>query len=178
VNAARFHAGRFQDRHAYLQSHVAFAFLLDYVPDWRRAYGPPGFIQYQVLVPHATARDLFRDLLARCHAAKHPAYLAVLKRHRPDEFLLSHAVDGWSLALDFAVQNRRAALWRLTDVLTEMVLQAGGRFYFAKDAVLRPEDVERSYGRERVDRFLAIKERLDPDHLLTSDLWRRVTPAP
>ena len=84
-------------------------------------------------------------------------------------------MDGWSLAMDFPVpRGRRDELWALTDELTAIVLDAGGRFYFAKDAVLRPEDVERSYGRERVERFLAIKERLDPDWVLTSDLWRRV----
>jgi FAD/FMN-containing dehydrogenase len=175
INAAKYHAGWMHDRRSYLQSHVAFAFLLDYVPDWRLAYGASGFIQYQVFVPQGTARDLFRDILRRCQAARRPPYLAVLKRHRPDDFLLSHAVDGWSLALDFAVRDRREALWALAEQLTRAVLDAGGRFYFAKDAVLRPADVERAYGRERVARFLALKRRLDPDDVLTSDLWRRVT---
>ena len=39
---------------------------------------------------------------------------------------------------------------------------------------VRPCYVERSYGRARVERFLAIKARLDPDWILTSDLWRRI----
>ncbi|MBC8065023.1 MAG: FAD-dependent oxidoreductase [Chlorobia bacterium] len=34
----------------YRQSLVAFSFLLDYVPDWRNAYLPGGFIQYQSFV--------------------------------------------------------------------------------------------------------------------------------
>ena len=174
INTAKFFSSRWQGRHSYLQSHVAFAFLLDYVPDWRLAYGKSGFIQYQMFVPHDTARDALAAVLARCQQRGLPAYLGVLKRHRPDRFLLSHAVDGWSLALDFRIGHHREALLRLTDELTAIVLEAGGRFYFAKDSVLRPEDVLRAYGRERIERFLAIKARLDPNDLLTSDLWRRV----
>jgi FAD/FMN-containing dehydrogenase len=175
VNALKYRTSTWQHGVSYLQSHVGFAFLLDYVPDWRLAYGADGFIQYQAFVPHLTARATLRALLARCIDRGMSPYLGVLKRHRPDDFLLSHAVDGWSLAMDFpAPTGRRDALWSLTDELTAMVLDAGGRFYFAKDAVLRPDDVERSYGRERVERFLAIKARLDPDWVLTSDLWRRI----
>jgi decaprenylphospho-beta-D-ribofuranose 2-oxidase len=176
VNALKYRASRWTDGSTYAQSHVAFAFLLDYVPNWRLAYGSSGFIQYQVFVPHGEARRVLNEILARCLQRGLPSYLGVLKRHRPDAFLLSHAVDGWSLALDFpVVPAKRRDLWALTDELTELVLAAGGRFYFAKDAVLQPEDVERSYGADRVDRFLAIKARLDPDGVLTSDLWRRVS---
>jgi len=175
VNALKYRTSTWQDGAPYWQSHVGFAFLLDYVPNWRLTYGAGGFIQYQAFVPHQSARTTLRALLSRCLERGMPSYLGVLKRHRPDDFLLSHAVDGWSLAMDFpAPTGRRDALWALTDELTAMVLDAGGRFYFAKDAVLRPEDVERSYGLDRVERFLAIKERLDPDWVLTSDLWRRV----
>jgi decaprenylphospho-beta-D-ribofuranose 2-oxidase len=174
INTGRYLAGRQHHGSEYLQSHVAFAFLLDYIPDWRLAYGPSGFIQYQAFVPDTDAPRTLSAILRRCHQAGLPPYLGVLKRHRPDAFLLSHAVDGWSLALDFRIGSRREQLWQLTDALTEIVIAAGGRFYFAKDAVLRPTDVLRAFGKDRIDRFLALKARLDPDELLVSDLWRRV----
>jgi len=129
-----------------------------------------------VFVPHATARACLRDVLERCQRAGLRSYLGVLKRHRPDAFLLSHALDGWSLALDFRVTDaNRQRLWALTDELTERVLEAGGRFYFAKDAVLTADQVRRAYGEDRVQQFLAIKSRLDPQGLLANDLWRRAT---
>ena len=103
VNALKMLASRLSDRRAYTQSHVAFAFLLDYVPEWRRAYGRHGFIQHQVFIPKESARATLRALLELSHARGLPSYLCVLKRHRPDAFLLSHAVDGWSLAMDFPV---------------------------------------------------------------------------
>jgi decaprenylphospho-beta-D-ribofuranose 2-oxidase len=126
-------------------------------------------------VPHATARQTLKDVLNLCHEAKFPSFLGVLKRHRPDPFLLTHALDGWSLAMDFPVTAKnKNALWAMTERLTERVLAAGGKFYFAKDSVLRKGDVERAYGRERIDQFLALKQRVDPTNLLTSDLWSRV----
>jgi decaprenylphospho-beta-D-ribofuranose 2-oxidase len=158
----------------YLQSHVGFAFLLDYVPNWRLSYGPGGLIQYQVFIPKETARGAMEDILRMSQEAKLPPYLGVFKRHRPDAFVLSHAVDGYSLALDYRVTKaNRKDLWALTSRLTDRVVAAGGRFYFAKDAVLTHEQVRAAYGEERLAKFAAMKERLDPRGVLVSDLGRR-----
>lgn len=174
VNFAKYWMSHFTDRASYLQSHVAFAFLLDYVPDWRLAYGPGGFVQYQVFIPKETAKAALKALIDLGHRRGFPSYLGVLKRHRPDAFLLSHAVDGWSLAMDFKVTpGNRAGLWKFFTEMTAIVLEAGGRFYFAKDAVLTTDEAARAYGQDRLDRFAAIKRRLDPDATLKSDLARR-----
>ena len=172
VNTAKFYASRLEHEKTFIQSHVAFAFLLDYVPNWRLSYGPGGFIQYQIFVPHATARECLREVLAMCHKEQRCSFLGVLKRHRPDPFLLTHALDGWSLALDFKADDK-PGLWRFTERLTERVLEAGGKFYFAKDVVLRPEDARRAYG-EKLSQFAALRDRVDPSGLLSSDLWRRI----
>jgi FAD/FMN-containing dehydrogenase len=179
VNWAKYRKSRWDDGATYLQSHVAFAFLLDYVPDWRLAYGPAGFIQYQIFVPHAEARACLRDVLSICQQRDMRAYLCVLKRHRADDFLLTHALDGWSLAMDFPVRDLDESAWRkriapATEALTERVLAAGGRFYFAKDAVLRPSDAARAFGAENLARFDTIRRTLDPNRRLTSLLSRRV----
>jgi decaprenylphospho-beta-D-ribofuranose 2-oxidase len=174
VNSAKFYSSWASHQKTYRESHVAFAFLLDYVPNWRLSYGLGGFIQYQIFVPNSTARDCFRDVLAMCHKEYLCSFLGVLKRHRPDQFLLSHALDGWSLALDFKADDK-PKLWKFTEKLTERVLEAGGKFYFAKDAVLRPTDVKRAYGEERLAKFAALRSRLDPSGLLSSDLWRRIS---
>ena len=175
VNAAKYHLpepvgpdGTFHD------SHAAFSFLLDYVPDWRRAYGRAGFIQYQLFVPDGTARAAFREALALCVRRGLPSYLGVFKRHRADEFLLSHGLDGWSLALDFAVPKREPErLWALTRDLTRIVLEAGGTFYPAKDQVVDAADFARAYG-ERLSRFLAIKRDMDPRGRFAGDQARRL----
>jgi len=180
VNASKFLAGRFEGHKGrFRQSHAGFAFLLDYVPNWKWAYGRvpgrTGLIQYQPFLPFDVAHDVMMDLLARCRRAGIVPYLGVVKRHRPDPFWLTHALDGWSFALDFKVQpHTRERLWALCAELTEVVLGAGGRFYFAKDLVLGPHDIERFLPADRLAAFRALKRELDPQALLATDLSRRV----
>ncbi len=164
-----------------LQSHAAFAFLLDSVPGWRRAY-PRGLLQHQLFVPEPAARAVFPEVLRRCQA-RGPwctPSLVVLKRHKPDAFLLSPSVDGWSLALDFAIPpggfGPGSALRACADELTQMVLEAGGRFYLAKDQLLTPAQAERGFG-PSLDAFFALKQRLDPGGLFQSDQARRLFAA-
>src|SRR5207302_5793142 len=114
-------------------------FLLDYVPDWRFAYSPGGLIQYQSFIPAERAPEVFGAQLHLCQERGHVPYLAVLKRHRPDAFLMTHALDGFSLALDFPVTATGAkSLSALTADLDHSVMEAGGRFYFAKDSTPSP----------------------------------------
>jgi FAD/FMN-containing dehydrogenase len=157
------------------QSHAAFAFLLDYVPNWKFVYKPGGLIQYQSFVPADTTERCFSAQLRTCQEAGIVPYLGVFKRHRRDDFLLSHAVDGYSLALDFPVTARnRERLWQLAARLNAIVLEAGGRFYFAKDSTLDRQTVEAYLGAERLDRFFALKRACDPEGILQTELSRRL----
>jgi FAD/FMN-containing dehydrogenase len=179
INAAKYVAGRLESmRGPYLQAHAAFAFLLDYVPNWKWAYGREtgvrGMIQYQPFVPDAVAHDVFVELLERCRRAELVPYLGVFKRHRPDPFWLTHAVDGWSLAMDFKVDpSRRERLWKLCGEMTEVVIAAGGRFYFAKDSVVSADQARRFLPADRLAAFAALKRRCDPEGLIEGNLYRR-----
>ena len=171
ANFGKYHASRLLgDRHTQLQSHAAFAFLLDYVPNWKWAYGAGGLIQYQSLVPASSAEAVFRDQIELQHRYGLPAYLGVFKRHRPDAFLMTHALDGYSLALDLKVTRaNRERLWRMAAEMDRLVVEAGGRFYFAKDSTLSPASLTSYLAEERVQRFLALKRELDPGSLLQTD---------
>jgi FAD/FMN-containing dehydrogenase len=162
-------------KHVFRQSHAAFHFLLDYVPLWERSYGSGGLIQYQSFLPKETALRAWSEMLATAKERRLPSYLGVTKRHRPDKFLLSHAVDGFSLALDFKVTERnRARLRQMLQEFDQLVLQAGGRFYFAKNSETTPETTRAFLGEETVEKFKQLKKRTDPDGLLESDLYRRI----
>ncbi|NOT29888.1 MAG: FAD-binding oxidoreductase [Planctomycetes bacterium] len=161
-------------------THVEFSFLLDSVPNWKWSYGRRpghGLVQFQPFVPQESAHALLSEILRRSEARGFVSYLGVLKRHRPDPFWLTHALDGWSLALDYKVTPAtRAALFAFLRELAELVLAAGGRFYFAKDSVLPSGVLARMFPRERLEAFFALKRALDPHGVLESDLWRRVAP--
>lgn len=176
VNAAKFWSRWIQPRgHCYFQSHAAFAFLLDFVPNWKWAYKPVGLIQYQPFIPKDNAVAAFEQIFRRAQKANLPPYLGVFKKHQPDPFLLTHAVDGYSMAMDFRVTNRnRAKLWALTRELDEIVLDAGGRFYFAKDSTLQADRITRFFPRENLQTFLDLKRKCDPDNLLQTELSRRL----
>ena len=104
-----------------------------------------------------------------------PTYLGVTKRHRPDKFLISHALDGFSLAFDFKItNNNRAKLSEMVQDFDKIVLDAGGRFYFAKNSETAPEIARQYLGNETIENFRKLKERCDPQNLLYSDLYERV----
>jgi FAD/FMN-containing dehydrogenase len=174
VNTGKYLAGRLTHRHHYRQSLVAFSFLLDYIPNWELGYGSRGFIQYQSFIPRAAAADTFKAILELSQRRGLPSYLGVTKRHRPDKFLFSHAVDGFSMALDIAVPRRVAELHQLAQDLNQIVLQSGGRFYFAKDSTLTAAAAAQYLGDETLARFRALKARCDPRDVLQTELYRRV----
>ncbi|RMH00753.1 MAG: FAD-binding oxidoreductase [Chloroflexi bacterium] len=175
VNGGKYWAGRLTGVKRYRQPHAAFHFLLDYIPNWKKAYGPGGLIQYQPFVPRENAREAFREILRLCQRRGLPNYLTVLKRHRPDEFLMTHGLDGFSMAMDFRITpGNRERIVALVKELDEIVLAANGRFYFAKDSTLRPQIARAYLGEEAVAKFKALKQRCDPDNLLQTNLWRRI----
>jgi decaprenylphospho-beta-D-ribofuranose 2-oxidase len=161
---------------SYQQSFVEFNFLLDYVPDWEYAYGKGGLIQYQTFVPYSNAAGVFRELLTYSNRTGIPSYLGVLKRHKPDNFLFSHAVDGVSLAMDIKVpanKCRLAKLRKMTNRMNQIVLEGGGRFYFAKDSTLTSDVVQSYLGEDAINQFKKLKQKCDPDYILQTDLYRR-----
>ncbi len=175
INTAKYVAGRVGSGKRYWQTHAAFHFLLDYIPNWKRSYGPGGLIQYQPFIPKENAQEAFGDILRTCQKHGLPNYLSVFKRHRPDDFLLTHGLDGFSLAMDFLITDgRKPEMVRLARELDAIVLAANGRFYFAKDSTLRPEVVQAYLGTETIQRFMALKQRCDPKEVLQTDLWRRL----
>jgi len=174
TNCLKFRRAGREDGKKLLVPLAEFSFLLDSVPNWKFAYKPAALIQYQSFVPKENASAVFDDVTAYARDRGHPPYLAVMKRHRPDRFLLSHSVDGYSLALDFPVTRKnREDLWAMASQLDQKVLAAGGRFYFAKDSTMTRSTAEAFLGLS-LTRFLDIKGELDPDGLIQTSLSRRV----
>jgi decaprenylphospho-beta-D-ribofuranose 2-oxidase len=168
-----------------LQSFESFFYPLDGVVGWNRLYGPRGFVQYQLALPFGE-EDSLRRIVARLHDADVPSCLGVLKRFganttggteaetrgqtRAGRGSLSFPLPGWTLAVDLPASL--AGLGPLLDGLDELVAEAGGRVYLAKDARLRRELIESMY--PELPRWRAIRASLDPEHAMRSDLARRI----
>jgi len=102
----------------------------------------------------------------------------VIKQHRPDPFLLSYQVDGFSMETYHRVVPQTVrALQKMLLELMDLVVAAGGRFYLAKDGLLTSALYRQSVGDAAVEAFLQLKRRYDPEMLLQSNLFRRVFQA-
>jgi len=147
-----------------------FFFPLDRVQNWNRLYGKKGFHQFQCVLPADNAARPLREMLSLIAEGKLASPLAVLKRLGPGRAgYLSFPMEGYTLAVDFPNRPRVAAL---VDRLVEITLNAGGRIYFAKDSLAKGDAVKGMYPERGA--FAEIANTADPEHLLTTDLVKRL----
>ncbi|MBA8793333.1 decaprenylphospho-beta-D-ribofuranose 2-oxidase [Friedmanniella endophytica] len=152
-----------------IQNITQFFHPLDIVSEWNRLYGPNGFLQYQFVVPFG-AEDTFARCVELIATSGHVSCLNVLKRFgAANPGPLSFPTPGWTLAVDLPIEP---GLDRLCDRLDEQVLSVGGRIYLAKDSRLSAATFRQMY--PRLDDFMAVRRRLDPNAVFTSDLARRL----
>jgi len=140
-----------------------------------QAMFPQGIETFQAFVPQQAASSTFRELLSYSQQQHCLPLWCVIKKHRRDPFLLSYQVDGFSLELNYAVGIQPAQhLQQVLQHMIAMAISAGGRFYLAKDHFLTPAQYRQSMGEQVVETFLQLKQQLDPEMRLRSDLFRRL----
>lgn len=153
-----------------IETITGFFHPLDMVGEWNRLYGRSGFLQYQFVVPFE-AVDTLRSIVATVASSGQASFLAVLKRMGPQSGgMLSFPTPGWTLTLDLPAGG--AGLAELLTGLDRAVLDAGGRHYLAKDATATPAVIRAGY--PRLDEWLEVRRRVDPDGIWVSDQARRL----
>lgn len=168
-NSVYYNAGPRRER-GQAQPLTKFFHPLDAVAGWNRAYGPPGFVQYQFVVPFG-AEDTLRAVVEDLSRAQAPSFLAVLKRMgEATPAPLSFPRPGWSLAVDLPADL--PGLGRMLNGFDERLLAAGGRLYLVKDVRAEAETVQAMY--PGLPAWRRVRERADPRGVLVSDQARRL----
>lgn len=158
-----------QARGAAIAHYEKFFYPLDAIGEWNRGYGARGFTQYQFVVPLEDGYRRMQPIIERIAESGQLPFLNVLKKFGEEQGLLSFPRAGYTFAIDFPITP---GLAELLAELDERVIDAEGRVYLGKDAYLSAESLPRMY--PRLEEWRAIKARVDPDNLFTSNLARRV----
>jgi FAD/FMN-containing dehydrogenase len=141
-----------------------YFYPLDGIHRWNRLYGKRGFVQYQFVIPRDNGKEGLAKILAEIVDSKKASFLSVLKLFGPENSnFLSFPIEGYTMALDFAV---KPGVWQFLDGLDELVLQYGGRIYLAKDARMSESVFKQSYPQWK--KFVALRQELGADKVLES----------
>ena len=145
-----------------------FFYPLDAVLNWNRAYGRNGFIQYQFVVPFGNERETVGSLLKEISKSGMSSFLTVLKTfgNIKSPGMLSFPRLGVTMAVDFRM-NGESTL-KFLRKLDDIVREAGGVLYPAKDSRMLADDFKRFY-----PQWIEFSKYIDPK--FSSSFWRRVT---
>lgn len=130
-----------------------YFYPLDAMLDWNKIYGQRGFAQFQCVIPLAHAEQGLTELLKAIANAGSGSFLAVLKRFGIQESRFSFPMEGYTLALDFPINNKTLALMERLDRIT---MEHDGRFYLAKDSRMSRDVFQQS--EPRAQHYLSFRE--------------------
>jgi decaprenylphospho-beta-D-ribofuranose 2-oxidase len=82
---------------------------------------------------------------------------------------LSFPIPGWNVCVDFPI---KPGLNEFLNELDRRVLEFGGRLYTAKDSRTTAEMFHAMY--PRIDEWIALRRKVDPDGVFVSDMARRL----
>lgn len=153
-------------KRSYQSDFKPFFYPLDSLVNWNLIYGKRGLYQFQFVVAEqekGALEEIF-NTLARSGQA---SFLAVLKQFGsiPSPGIMSFPRPGYTLTLDFP--NRGELTSDLLKRLTDIVVEAKGRLYPAKDGHMSKQNFKMFY--PELDDFIKY---IDPN--FSSDFWRRV----
>lgn len=148
----------------------SFFFPLDSIRNWNRIYGKSGFTQYQFILPKEESYDGLKAILGEISKSGKGSFLAVLKLYgKENKNYLSFPLEGYSLALDFKIDN---GIFNLLDKLDQIVMNHKGRIYLSKDVRVSKETFEKGY--PNINKFREVRKKYKLNEVLNSLQSQRV----
>jgi FAD/FMN-containing dehydrogenase len=142
------------------------------IPSAATVCGSRGYT-IQLTFPRSDAEKAITEFIQLCQDSPCLPAKLIMRVHRRDDYLISFSEDGYSLNFELHPKKRHEQrMSRFVDDLFERVIRYGGKVHLAKDHVLRRGQFQRLFPEYR--QLLRIKQRLDPDELFQSDMYRRL----
>ena len=133
-----------------------------------RGYGPPGKDEHIAVSPSRAGAE--EAIIGDIQRSGHYSFLNVFKLFGPgNQAPLSFPIPGWNVCVDFPI---KAGLSEFVTELDRRVLQFGGRLYTAKDSRTTADTFHAMY--PRIDEWIAVRRKVDPDAVFASDMARRL----
>jgi FAD/FMN-containing dehydrogenase len=146
-----------------------FFYPLDMIKDWNKIYGRNGFIQYQMVVPVRNGQKALTQVLQLINDRGYGSFLCVLKLLGDKSGLIAFPEPGYTLSLDFPVNDK---VFKLVEELDEIVQHFDGKIYLAKDSRLKNTNFERMY--KELDEFNKVRKKYNPNSKFQSSLSHRL----
>jgi len=140
-----------------------FFYPLDSIHQWNRIYGKRGFTQYQFVLPKENSRTGLKEILNQISQSGQGSFLAVLKLFGKQNDLINFPKEGYTLALDFAINDK---VFPLLDELDKVVLANGGRLYLTKDVRMNADFFRKTYANSEA--FIKLKHTFDSSNKFQS----------
>ncbi len=141
-----------------------FFFPLDAIAGWNKCYGKKGFVQYQCVLPLADSLQGITEILQKIIDSGQTPFLTVLKRlGKANKNLLSFPMEGYTLAVDFKVNDQ---VLELLENLDQITLKYHGRVYLCKDARMSKQTFNTSY--DNAPQFRKIRQEHAMDDVFNS----------
>tara|TARA_Y100000294_G_scaffold11585_1_gene10571 strand:- start:31 stop:1356 length:1326 start_codon:yes stop_codon:yes gene_type:complete len=152
------------------KSHIkGFFYPLDNFSNWNRIYGRKGFIQYQVAIPTNDAYAVISELFKIITKTKLASVITCIKPLIKSMGLISFPIDGFTLAIDFAHNQK---VFYLLDRLDEIVVSCGGRVYLAKDIRLNSRNFRMMYS-DSLEQWNSVREKYNVKNKFSSSMFKR-----
>jgi decaprenylphospho-beta-D-ribofuranose 2-oxidase len=141
-----------------------------------RLFARSGFAEVQAIVPLDRVADVFNGLGAMAPAQRLPAFLVSFKVHRASPGLLTFAGDGLGLSFVTTVFDQDMPTLQVQlGQLRNLLETCGGRINLHRDGTIPPAMARRMY--PGFSDFATVKHRFDPDNILRSGAWMRLSGA-
>ena len=147
----------------------SYFYPLDKILGWNKIYGRNGFAQFQCVIPTKNSKKGLHEILKKIQNSEVGSFLSVLKKFGPEKGKFSFPMDGFTIAMDFPVNDKSLALMNALDDITS---KYGGRIYLAKDSRLS----EKSFIRmeNRLESFKEYRKKINSKDIFESAQSKRL----